>query len=420
MIALEPRLGEERQAAGRHIRRRRVEQRAMIGERNVVQVIMCVIRVERAPAAIFRLHADNPVGGEAQRILIGQWVGPVERHGNNGGIVDVGVEIVAVLEGPAARCDIFCPTGPVAPDIGDLGVAEPGRGLVHGLARRRFAGLHERQHRKTRVPDRRQAGLTPGLVVFFDQELADRLAGDGVIGVIVGITKGPEGHDAICHGRENAAETVLAVETPGDETYRFVDGAAAEPFREHRLDPAQYHVESEERIAELCAGVVDQIPAFFFRRRFEQFADVDFVRVRGARLFRHQDQKRHDHRARPVRYSQNVERRPARQQHDADWHDRDGAPRHLFEQGERDAGEHVGMGGAAMGQNGVARAHHMGVFRAVSGELQRVIRLDAGAHVEIAVVKQRPAMVAVGLDPAQIGGELGFAVGFGFAEEMIQ
>src|SRR3546814_12210194 len=53
-------------AARRHILRRRIEQCSMVGERDVVEVVVRIVCVERTPAAILALHADDPFGGAFQ------------------------------------------------------------------------------------------------------------------------------------------------------------------------------------------------------------------------------------------------------------------------------------------------------------------------------------------------------------------
>src|SRR5256886_13607618 len=51
---------EELEAASRQVLRRGIEQRAVVGERDVVKVEALVIRVERPPAAVLPLHAEEP------------------------------------------------------------------------------------------------------------------------------------------------------------------------------------------------------------------------------------------------------------------------------------------------------------------------------------------------------------------------
>ena len=72
-------LRQHRHAARRHVDRWRVEQGAVIGERNVVQVIMLVIDLERSPASVRTLHALDPLGRPLDRFFVGWVLAPVQR-----------------------------------------------------------------------------------------------------------------------------------------------------------------------------------------------------------------------------------------------------------------------------------------------------------------------------------------------------
>src|SRR6516165_9463067 len=60
-------LRQHRQTAGADIFGRRIEQRAVIGERYIVEIVIFVVAVERAPAAVDALHADDPLLGAIDR-----------------------------------------------------------------------------------------------------------------------------------------------------------------------------------------------------------------------------------------------------------------------------------------------------------------------------------------------------------------
>ena len=68
------------------------------------------------------------------------------------------------------------------------------------------------------------------------------------------------------------------------------------------------------------------------------------------------------------------------------------------------------MDGAATRPDRLARTHHVRRVDRIADHLQREIGFDAGAHVEIAVVYQRPAAVGA-LNPAQVIRDLGFQYG---------
>ncbi len=105
-----------------------------------------------------------------------------------------------------------------------------------------------------------------------------------------------------------------------------------------------------------------------------------------------------------------MERKPARQQHDLDRHHRHGAPGDDAEQRQHEAGEHVGARGAAARADRLARPRHVRRIDGIADHLEREIGLHARAHVEGAVMKQRPAAV-LALDAAQIDGDLRLELG---------
>jgi hypothetical protein len=212
------------------------------------------------------------------------------------------------------------------------------------------------------------------------------------------------GHDRIRHGREDAAQSVVSVQPRHDEVERLLDGALAAALGEARLDRAQDPVERGEGGAQRGTGRIHGMGAVL-RIFQEELAHVDALRVLGPRFQCHQDEQRYDNRARPVGHLFEVEGEPARQQRDLHRHDRNRAPRHLAEQGERDTGEHVAARGAAVRQHRLAGAAHVRGFRIVARQLEGVVGLDRGAQVEVAGVEQRPAAV-IGLAVAQVVGDL--------------
>ncbi len=227
------------------------------------------------------------------------------------------------------------------------------------------------------------------------------------------------GHDSVGHGRKDAAQPVLAVQPLGNPVDCRLDGTLARVLRQQRLADAQRLVDGQEQIAPRAAGRVGQIGALFFRRHHEQFADVHGARVQCLRLQGRQHQQRHDHRARPIGHLAEMERRPARQQHDLRRHHWHRAPRHLFEQSERETGEDIGARRAAGLQDGLAGAPHVRRLDIVAAELQREVRLDRGADVELAAMEQRPAAM-VGLGRPQINGELLLDAVVDLAGEMLE
>ncbi len=129
-----------------------------------------------------------------------------------------------------------------------------------------------------------------------------------------------------------------------------------------------------------------------------------------ARLQRRQHHQRHDRGARPVRNLVEMKRRPHRQQHDLDRQHRHAAPGHHSEHRQHEAREDVAVDGAAARADRLARTHHVRRVHGIADHLQREIGLHAGAHLEIAVVHQRPAAMGA-LNPAQVICDLGFQHG---------
>jgi len=102
-----------------------------------------------------------------------------------------------------------------------------------------------------------------------------------------------------------------------------------------------------------------------------------------------------------------VKRRPHRQQHDLDRQHRHRAPGHHAIESQQEPGENVDAAGAAVAADRLARAHHVRRIHGIADHLQRKIGFDAGAHVERAVLHQRPAAM-IALRAAQIVRDLGF------------
>ena len=139
----------------------------------------------------------------------------------------------------------------------------------------------------------------------------------------------------------------------------------------------------------------------------EQLVDADAFGIFRQRLQRRHHHQRHDRGARPVGNLVEMERRPFRQQHDLDRQHRHRAPGQHAVESEQEAGEDVDAGSAAAAADRLARPHHMRRIDGIADHLQRKIGFDAGAHVERAVLHQRPAAM-VALRAAQIVRDLGF------------
>ena len=213
---------------------------------------------------------------------------------------------------------------------------------------------------------------------------------------------------------------------PSSPFSRSVMNATALPIARRRgaagqvgLDEPQQPIDAQEKTAPGGAGRVGDVVALGLGRRHEQLVDPDAARVPRAWLERHQQRQDHDGDARPVRHLVEMEREPARQQHQLDRHHRHGAPGHLAEQGEMDPREHIGARRTASSQDALARPPHVRCRRIVADQLEREVRPDAGAEVEIATEEQRPAAM-LGLAGAQIDGDLVLERLVDLVEEMLE
>ena len=232
------------------------------------------------------------------------------------------------------------------------------------------------------------------------------------------ITQRIERHHGIGHGRKDPAEAVDAVQPPLDEGDCRLDGPGAATGREQRLDAAHHIVQPYKQRSQPLAGRVVDVALLLFGRGDEQLANVDAAGIAGGRLQRHEDQQRHDHRARPIRHLHEVEREPVRQQHDLDRHHRHRMPRYLAEQRQCDSREHVRPCRPAARQNRFTRPNHVRRIGVVADQLQRVVGLDRGRQVDRSAGEERPAAVG-GLGFAQVHGDLALFFGIGLAEIML-
>jgi hypothetical protein len=159
--------------------------------------------------------------------------------------------------------------------------------------------------------------------------------------------------------------------------------------------------------------------AHLIGRGGEQLGDVDGPRVAGAGAQMHQHHQRDHDRAGPVTDPPQADGKPLGGDHQLQRHHRNGGPGHLAEQGQLGAGEHVGAGDAAGGEDGGTRTGHVRGLDIVADQLQGIVGLDAGGDVESAVVEQRPAAMRA-LDTAQIDADLALQVGLDAVQEVFQ
>ena len=294
----------------------------MVGEGDVVEVVVGVVGVEGGPAAVLALQADDPL---ARR---GRWPrrsprapsappGAVHGHGHHGGVVEVGIVGVAVLEGPAAGAHVGTRARPSRPSTSStcsgFSQSSAARGRRLGLAPpasiRAWRG-------ERRVPHRRDAGLAVGLVVLDHQQLLDRLRGRwrGADGPADSRARRTSSR---CwpwpdrwrpgHPRRSAARSTKSRQRSMARWRKRL-----RPDRLDRLEHGVERVEDHRPDALRCRA--PSAARRLGRRPAKSSATPIAARIARARLQRLQHQQRHDHRARPVGHLGQVDREPPRQQ----------------------------------------------------------------------------------------------------------
>ncbi len=410
-------LREHGDAARGDILGRRIEQSAVVGERDVVEIVEFVVGVERAPGAVLALHADDPFARRRDRgakvALRREPLRAFHRHHHHGGIVGIGIMRIGVLERPAAGLEIGAPRDPVTLHIEDLLGRQPVEALAGRVDSALAADLQQGVAGEPGVPDRRDAGLAVGVMLVHREELLHRLARDRPLRLVLRVAEHVEHHHAVGHGREDRAQTVLAVEAFGDPGLGRLDRTLARALREERLGRVQHRVDTAENpkphglLLWRLGRRSDRL-----RRLEKQLVDRHALGVARLGLERLQHQERHDDGTAPIGDLVEMEREPLRQQHDLDRHDRHGPPRNEAEQRQHQPREHIGRRRAAAEADRLARAHHVRGIDGIADHLEREIGFHARAHVEGAVLEQRPAaVVVVGLDAPQVDRDLALELG---------
>ena len=403
----------------------RIEQSAVIGERDRIEKVAIAVRIERAKAAVARLQADDPVqttrhGHLVAPGLAGALAPRVKHRQHDGRIVNVRVVRVLVLKCPAARRRVGRSiVFPVAAQVQHLTISEP----VIGAGDGGFGAcvgrcLLKRHHAPGCVPHRRQAGLAiRRTIVAMDHELLQRGLALHPQRMILRVAEQHHHFVAVHHRREDAAEAVFTVHAGFGPFHRALDGAAAQCTRNQRFEMANHAVRDQERL--LQSTLAREVFALQFGRRDEQFLHVHAKRILRGGAYRAQHQQRHHRGTRPVGHLVHVDRRPARKQHEFHRHERRAAPRDLAEGRQQDAREHVRLRRAAARQDGFARPDHMRRIRRIARRLQREVGFDAAGDIEIAAEVEVPCAMAVEpLHRAQVLRHAGLQRGVDLVDEV--
>ncbi len=267
----------------------------MIGERNLVEVVIRVVGVEGCIAAVARLHAVNPLGSPLYALPIAIVAGLQHRPGYHRRIVDVGVVIVAELKRPATAAHARTAVRPVAFFVEQLARPEPVESAQHAGIGSVIVGLLKRQASQARVPYRRHTGLAVGVVGLLDDQAAQGLAGHDAVRMVGAVAEDAESLVGIHHGGENGSQTVATIETIDDPVLRVSERPGTNEARHHPVEHAAHAIECQKYPVERRANR-KPVP-LLLRRHAEQLANADTARIGGARFERAEHEQRHHHRA---------------------------------------------------------------------------------------------------------------------------
>ena len=163
----------------------RIGDRAEVTERKLGDQGAGVIGVERAPAAVTRLHTCGPLDCLAQGGVDPGLVGmgnPAQAQDHFGCVVGIGVVVIGELECPCTRRQLGPSNGPVS-GSDDLLIQQPVGGIEHRRIVRGNTSLQQRGQRQRGIPHRRLAafespGRSVGRFAMKEEALETGKAGD--------------------------------------------------------------------------------------------------------------------------------------------------------------------------------------------------------------------------------------------------
>src|SRR5262245_59270340 len=111
----------------------------MVGERNIVEIVINIVDIERGPAAIAALQAPHPFDSARNGLVIPPAcpnpAGTVHRHDDHGCIVEIGIMRIGILEGPTTWPHQWTADTPVSDDVEYLTRQQPIERLHHAGSR---------------------------------------------------------------------------------------------------------------------------------------------------------------------------------------------------------------------------------------------------------------------------------------------
>ena len=251
-VSPSPAVREHLDRVRRDVGGRWVDHGAEIAEGQLADQAAGVVGVEGAPPAVARLHSDHPLHaaldgrGQAGMLVRGA---PREGEHDLGGVVDVGVDVVGELEGPAGRGEVGPAYRPVAGHR-DLLIEQPLDGLVHDRVGRLGARVEQAGEGEAGVPHGGLAGLEPAVLavggLLADQEPVE--AGDcrGQAGVLERIAEQVQREDRVDPGRLDAAPAAVGFLTGEDPLGRPAHGQRAAGMCRQAVVELQGTVEQAE------------------------------------------------------------------------------------------------------------------------------------------------------------------------------
>ena len=178
-------LRQHRDAARGDVLGRRIEQRAVIGERDVVEVVYS-LSASNAPQPPFWLcrptihSAARAIGPEVAR----RSTCAIHRHHHHGGVVEIGIMRIGILERPAARPHVRALAAQSPSTSSICCGASQSRPCRPAPASALAADLEQRMAGQRRVPHRRHAGLAIGLVLLTTRSFSIDLPRDRALGMV--------------------------------------------------------------------------------------------------------------------------------------------------------------------------------------------------------------------------------------------
>ncbi len=401
----------------------RVDHGVVVRERDERQHLVVAVAVEGGPAAVAVLHRELPGHAALDRPLPAPLVALVGKtHGGQRRqhfrrVVGIGIELVLVLEVPAAGGRLRDPPLPV-PGHADFAVEQPARRAQQARIVFRDARLPQRDHRERRVPDRGEAGLQANRLFLLDLQLLqlfDLALHRRVIGRVAAAA---QREDRVDDRREDRSEPVAPLETLEDPRL----GPCQRPPAQGSPAPGLQLVEepvhpAEEGSPEPRAQAPR--PPLRLRRalRRPELGERRALRDGTARAICRDDREGHHDRAGPGGHPIDRERHPVRQQDELRRDGRASLPIVLSEDREINLREGVARVQPAMLADDAPRLRHVRGFGVVADELQGEVGLRRGAHLRRASRVDRPAPRRELLAP-QVLGRLPDPVLPGAPEEM--